>query len=159
MMRRALTRGLLAAALSTAAWCAPRNSWYRIYYLGGTVPVKTGGYDWDTTLTVTRDAIAVSISAASVFKASPALRIKPSQVVSIWYGQAAWSHVAEVPGARLASKPPSIFWLMPGPMDYFWFGIIYDMPDGKRGAILFESAYCREILGALKDVTGKPIEK
>jgi hypothetical protein len=159
MIRRALTSGLLAAALSTMSWCAPRNSWNRIFYVGGTVPVKTGGYDWNTTLTVTRDSIVVSIDAATVFKPSQTLRIKPSQVISIWYGAAAWPHVAEAPGAHLPSKPPSLFWLLPGSADYFWFGVIYEMPDGKRGAILLESAYVGPITSLLKEVTGKPIEK
>jgi hypothetical protein len=44
-------------------------------------------------------------------------------------------------------------------MGYPYLGIVYEMADGKREALLLETPYSTQILAALKDVTGKPIEK
>jgi len=110
-------------------------------------------------LTVTPDAITVTISAGSIFGSSQTIRIKPSEVTAIWYDASAWVHTAEVPGARVPAKPPSLFGLLMDSVDYTSFAIIYETPDGKRGALLFESAYSGAILNVLKDITGKPAEK
>ncbi len=158
-MIRPIAIALLAAAACTAAWPAPRNSWNRVFYAGGTVDIKTSPYDWNTTLTVTPDAITAVIGPASIFGSSRTVRIKPSQVVAIWYDTAAWIHAAEVSGARVPGKPPSLFGLLTDSVDYASFAIIYETPDGKRGVLLFESAYSGAILNILRDVTGKTAEK
>jgi hypothetical protein len=159
MLRRTITTGIVAASLSSAGWCAPRNSWSHIYYAGGTLSVKSTPYDWNTVLTVARDAIVVSISGPSVFSSSKTLRIKPSQVVSISSGAAALHLVAEVPGAQVPSKPPSLFGIMTASMDYPYLGVVYETADGKREALLLETPFPGPMLSALKDVTGKPIEQ
>jgi len=157
-MLRPLSITLFVAACS-AAWSAPRHSWNRVFYAGGTVQIKTSPYDWNTVLTVTPDVITVTISPSSIFGASQTVRIKPSQVVAIWYDTSAWIHAAEVPGARIPAKPPTLFGLLMDSVDYASFAIIYEAADGKRGALLFESAYSGAILNVLKDVTGKTAEK
>jgi len=158
-MSRPVLLPLLAALACSAVWPAQRNSWNRVFYAGGTVQVKTSPYDWNTTLTVTRDLISVTISPSSIFGASQTIRIRPSQVEAIWYDTAAWLRAAEVPGARVPAKPPSLFGVLMDSVDYASFAIIYETPDGKRGALLFESAYTGAILNLLKDVTGKTAEK
>jgi hypothetical protein len=158
-MSRTLQLALLLAMACPVVRTAPRTSWNRVYYAGGTVQIKTSPYDWNTTLTVTPDAITAVISPGSIFGSSQTIRIKPSQVVAIWYDAAAWVHAAEVPGARVPAKPPSLFGLMMDSVDYASFAIIYETPDGKRGVLLFESAYSGAILNILKDVTGKTAEK
>jgi len=158
-MTRPLPLALLTAVACSAAWAAPRNTWNRVFYAGGTVQIKTSPYDWNTTLTITHDLITATISPASVFGTGQTIRIKPSQVVALWYDASAWIHAAEVPGARVPAKPPSLFGVLMDSVDYASFAIIYETPDGKRGALLFESAYSGAILNMLKDVTGKPAEK
>ena len=71
----------------TLAWgeavAAPRNSWNKIRYRGGTVKVRVDPWDWNTALTVTPDFIVL------VFSPRTTVRIKPSQVRSISYGEEA----------------------------------------------------------------------
>jgi hypothetical protein len=148
-----------AVLFACAGWSAPRNSWNRVFYAGGTAQAKTNPYDWNTTLTVTPDEITVAIAPRSIFSSGQTIHIKPSAVVALWYGAAAWLHVAEVPGARVPPKPPSLFGLLADSADYASFGIIYETPDGKRGALLFESAYTGAILNVLKQAAGKPAGK
>lgn len=159
MLRRAVIASIAAASLTCACWCAPRNSWSHIYYAGGTLSVKSSPYDWNTVLTVTRDAIVVSISGPSVFSPGKTLRIKPALVVSISSGAAALQRVAEVPGSQVPSKPPSLFGIMAASMDYPYVGVVYETADGKREALLLETPFPGPMLSSLKDVTGKPIEK
>src|ERR1043166_2463675 len=93
-MRQALTYVLVAALSCTAIAAAERKSWSRLRYVGGTVPVKTSLYDWNTTLTVSAnpDMIVVVIAPAVGFSPSLTLRIKPAQVVSLSAGTAAWNN-------------------------------------------------------------------
>jgi hypothetical protein len=154
-MRRALTYVAVAAALGTPCFSAERNSWNMVRYVGGTVPVKTSRYDWNTTLTVNHDAILVVIAPATVFAPQKTVRIKPSQVVSLSGGQAAWRHVAAVDGAKLPAKPPTLFGLL---LDSGFLGLVYETDDGKRAAMLLDSNYTWAILPALTKVTGKAIE-
>jgi hypothetical protein len=79
-------------------------------------------------------------------------------VTAIWYGPSAWKHVAEVPGAHLPSKPPSLFGMMADASDAA-MAIVYELPDGKRGALLFETPHTAAILLRLKEATGKVMEK
>jgi hypothetical protein len=126
-----------------------------IRYIGGTVPVKAGHYDWNTTLTVTGDAIVVEIAPATVFTAKKTVRIKPSQVLSLSSGEAAWPHVAAVDGAQLPAKHPTLFGLL---LDYEFLGLVYETDDGKRAAMLLDSRFSTVILRVLARVTGKPIK-
>jgi hypothetical protein len=156
-MRRALTYILVGIALCTPSSAAERRSWNKIRYVGGTVPVKASPYDWNTKLTITAnpDSIVVVIAPGKVFAPEQTLHIRPSQVVSLSAGPAAWSHVAEVNGAQLPAKPPSLFGVL---QDNALLGIVYETDDGKLGAILLDSLFSWQILPVLKRLTGKPIE-
>jgi len=154
-MRHALTYCILMATLCTPAVAAPRHSWNQIRYVGGTVPVKPSRYDWNTTLTLNPDSIVLVFTPATVFRPGFALRLKPSQVTSLSYGLAAWRRVAEVRGAVLPAKPPSLLGMLP---DFVSVGIVYRSEDGKPGAVLLEIWRVGAILQALKQATGKPVE-
>ena len=156
-MRRFLpyiVAGILFCGVSAAA---ERKSWSKIRYVGGTVAIKTGQYDWNTTLTVSTNpaSIVVSIAPAKMFAPSQTVSIKASQVVSLSDGPGAWRRVEEVPGAVLPPKPPTLFGLFD---NHFYMGIVYRADDGKPGAILLDTLFLWKILPALKSVTGRPIE-
>jgi hypothetical protein len=153
-MRRALTY-IVVAALCIPLIGAERKSWSKVRYVGGTIPVKASRYDWNTTLTANKDSIVVVIAPAVVFTPQQTVRIKPSQVTSLSFGETAWRRVGEVNGAQLPTKAPALFGLLG---DRGFFGIVYQTDDGKPAAILLDSLFTWRILGALKELTGKTIE-
>lgn len=120
--------------------------------------MKTSAYDWNTTLTVSvnPDSIVLEIAPASVFSAKQTVRMKPSQVTSLSAGRAAWRRVAEVSGAQLPAKPPTLFGIL---MDFGFLGIVYQTDDGKSAAILLDSYFSWQMLRVLKAATGKEIEE
>jgi hypothetical protein len=144
-------------ALCFPASPADRKSWNKIRYVGGTIPVKTSPYDWNTTLTVVAPPveITVSIATATVPITKRVVRLKPSQVNSLSMGPVAWKRVAAVPGALLPSKPPQLFGLL---QESDSFGIVFEAEDGKPAAMLLESPYSGMILTVLRRLTGKNIE-
>jgi hypothetical protein len=154
-MSRALTYCIVLATLCPPCTGAPRKSWDRIRYAGGTVQVKVSPYDWNTTLTVNDDSIVLVFAPATVFKPGLTLRLKPSQILSLSQDEAAWQRVAEVPGAVVPAKSPKLFGMLP---DWGAVGIVYQADDGKRGALLLRTYLGGPILEALKKVTGKPVE-
>jgi hypothetical protein len=154
-MRRALSLIFLAIALCPPCAAADRRSWNHIRYIGGTVQVKASRYDWNTTLSVTADAIIVEIAPATVFTNKKTVRIQPSQVLSLGSDEAAWRRVAAVGGAIIPAKQPALFGML---RDFDYLGLIYQTEDGKRGAMLLESVFSGHILQVLSRLTGKPIE-
>jgi hypothetical protein len=151
---------VLVAALCSSALSADRKSWNKIRYLGGTFPVKSKPYDWNTTLTVTSQppSITVAIAPASVFAGGHTVHIAASQVMSLTAGRAAWRRVAEVDGVELPkapAKPRALFGLL---QDNGALGIVYQTDDGKRAAMLLETNLAWQILPVLKALTGKTIE-
>src|SRR5262249_896508 len=152
-MRQALLYVLVGVALSTASPAADRKSWNKVRYLGGTAPIKTTPYDWNTTVTATLnpDSIEVVIAPAKLFAPPPTIRLKPAQIVSLSRGRAAWQHVSEVTGAHIPPKPPSLFGLLGGNSP---LGIVYRADDGKLGALLLESYFGSSILLVLQEMSG-----
>jgi hypothetical protein len=130
---------------------APLNSWNKIRYRGGTVAAKVDSWDWNTTLTVKPDEIVV------LFAPHTTLRIKPSQVESISYGQEAHTRFGDIVALSLVLGPLALFGLLRHPQDNL-VGIVYHTDDGKRGAILLETPMYWGILQALKTATGKPVD-
>ena len=157
-MRRTLTYILVGTVLGAPCAAAERRSWNKIHYIGGTIPIKTSPYDWDTKLTITPnpDVIVVVIAPAKLFAPEQTVRVKTSQVVSLSSGTAAWQRIAAVSGAQLPAKPHSLFGLWP---DAGFLGIVYDAGNGKTGGILLDSFYTWQILPALGKLTGKPPER
>ena len=158
-MCRTLTYLIVIAALCTPASGAERKSWSKIRYVGGTIPVKTSRYDWNTTLTISLnpDSIELAIAPAKAFATLQTVRIKPSQISSLSYGPAAWRRVGEIGGAQLPSKTPSLFGFMDHPG---YLGIVYREDGGKPAAILLDTPFFSwNILSVLKELTGKEIER
>ncbi|MGD0360284.1 MAG: hypothetical protein ABSC93_05415 [Bryobacteraceae bacterium] len=155
-MRRALVYILLGTALAASCAAAERRSWNKIHYIGGTIPIKTSPYDWDTRLTIApNDSIVLVIAPQKLFAPEQTVRIQGSQILSLSAGPLAWRRVAEVNGAQLPAKPRSLFGLW---QDVSLLGIVYQAENGKRGAILLDSYYSWQIQPAFKKLTGKVIE-
>ena len=156
-MRRALTYIVMATALSTPAHGAEKKSWTKIRYTGGTVPVKASTYDWNTTVTITRnpDSLTIAIAPAKVFGQSQTVHIDPARILSLSAGEGAWRRVAEIEGAVLPPRSSSLF----GLLDFHsYIAIVYQAADGKRGGVLLDSYVGFQILTVLTKLTGKPIE-
>jgi hypothetical protein len=149
---------LVVAAIGALCSAGERKSWNKVRYVGGTLPIKASPYDWNTTVTVTSnpDTVVVVIAPSSVFGHQQTLRLKPSQITSVVSGAGAWERVAEVAGAQLPSKPPTLFGLLLDP--YAFMAILYQGDDGKPGAILLDSYVLYQIGRVLEAMTGKPLE-
>ena len=150
-MRRIVAVCVVLSMSLLQAAPAPRNSWNKIRYRGGTVQAKVDSWDWNTTLTVKPDEIMV------LFAPRTTLRIKPSQIDSISYGQEAHRRVGDIVALSLVLGPLALFGLLHHSTDNL-VGIVYHTDDGKRGAILLETPLYWGILQALKAATGKPVD-
>lgn len=150
-MRRIVAVMVALALASSEVAAAPRNSWNKIRYRGGTVQVRVDPWDWNTTLTVKPDIVVL------VFSPHTTVQIKPSQVRSISYGQEAHRRVEDIVALGVLVGPFALFGLLHVSKDQL-VGIVYDTEDGKEGAVLLETPLAMTILKALKEVTGKPID-
>jgi len=151
-MRRGLAISIAITLASAQIWAAtPHLWWNRIRYRGGTVQAKVSAFDWNTTLTLTSDAIDLLINP------NTRVQIKPSQVISISYGQEARRRVADVAALNQVYSPPALFGLLHVGKKHL-IGIVYYAEDGKEAAVLLESYDYQGILSALKMATGKPVE-
>jgi hypothetical protein len=152
-MRRIVTWIVAAAVLGSQCLYADGNSWNKLRYAGGTVEAKVNDFDWNTSITVTADAITV------VFAHQKTLRLKPAQVTALSYGQEAHRRVGDMVALSLLVTPVALFGLLHKSKVHF-IGIEYRGDDDKPGAILLEADKnnYRAILKALKAVTGKPVQ-
>jgi hypothetical protein len=148
-MRRAVAM-ILAAGVSL--W-AQGNTWNKIRYGGGTVAAKVNPFDWNTTLTIEPDAIALT------FGPRASLRLKPAEVTALSYGQEAHRRVADMVALSLVATPLALFGILHKSTSHF-VGIEYRTEDGKPGAVLLEADKnnYRAILKAIQAATGKPVQ-
>src|SRR5579859_5212927 len=150
----ALTRRIFSCVLlfATAAR-SEGNSWNKLRYSGGTVPAKVDPFDWNTTLTVTPDAITL------LFERGKTLRLQPSQVTALSYGQEAHRRVADMVALSVIATPLALFGILHKSKVHF-IGIEFRTEDGKAGAVLLEADKnnYRPILRVLKALTGKPVQ-
>jgi len=151
-------RRVLAATMAVAVWGAgilpaAGNSWNKLRYSGGTVAAKVNPYDWNTTLTVSPDAITL------VFGGRTTLHLKPGQVTALSYGREAHRRVADMVALSFVVTPLALFGLLHESKVHF-IGIEYHMDDGSHGGVLLEAdkGNYRAILDVLKLVTGKPVQ-
>jgi len=144
----------LAVLASQLLWAdGGGNSWNKIRYSGGTVPAKVNPYDWNTTLTVTPDTIRL------VFAGRTTLKLAPSQITALSYGEEAHRRVADMVALSvLFVNPLVLFGILHTSRDHF-IGIEFRDAGGKNGAVLLEADKnnYRAILRALAAVTGKPV--
>jgi hypothetical protein len=147
-MRRTLACTIAFAVLASAA----SNSWNKIRYSGGTVAAKVNPYDWNTTLTVSPDAIVL------VFGGRVTERITPADVTALSYGREAHRRVADMVALSFVVTPLALFGILHQSKVHF-IGIEYHKGDGKPAGVLLEAdkGNYRAILAALKSATGKPV--
>ncbi len=141
------------AVLCTQGLWAGGNSWNKIRYAGGTVPAKVNPYDWNTILTATPDTLTL------VFAHRTTLKLAPSQVTALSYGEEAHRRVADmVTLSVLFLNPLFLFGIAHESKNHF-VGIEFRTADGKPGAVLLEAdkKNYRAILEVLKTVTGQPV--
>jgi len=140
----------LTAALACGAGAAG-NSWNKLRYRGGTVAVRVNPFDWNTTLTVREDEIVLQLGPRQT------LKLKPAQIVGLSYGPEALKRVSAQGSVNSA---PGLFGLLKPGHEYV-IGIVYELADGRRGAVLLESqkSECWVILQVLKGLCGRDVEQ
>jgi hypothetical protein len=145
--------GVLVLALVSTQCLGQVNSWKKIRYIGGTVRVNVDPYDWNTTLTVTADSVVVD------FAHRQTLKIPPSHVTALSYGQEAHRRVADMVAISLLVNPVALFGLLHQSKDHF-IAIEYTGDDTKPASLLFEADKdnYKTVLRALKNATGKPVQ-
>jgi hypothetical protein len=158
-MRRTLVCLFAVAVLGRLCPAADRESWNRIRYMGGTVSIKPGSYDWDTTLTVTSKppTVELVIAPSSVFGHQRKVILKASQITAIVYGPGTWQRVAALPGSQVMGKSHGLFGLLGRPfvVPFGLLGIFYRGEDGKAGGVLLSCLGAPGIALALESATGK----
>jgi hypothetical protein len=129
------------------------NSWNKLRYNGGTVEAKVNPFDWNTTITITSDAIALQLGPRQ------SLRLRSTQVTALSYGQEAHRRVADMVALSLVATPLALFGILHKSKAHF-IGIEFKTDDGKPGAVLLEADKnnYRDILRVLAAVTGKPVQ-
>lgn len=128
------------------------NVFNKVRYNGGSISTKVKPDDWDNKLTVTSDAITLTL------KDDQTISIPPSQVTSLSYGQEAHRRV----GTAIAL---AVFSLGIGALSALhktklhYVGINYDDKDGKKQGVLLQGdkGNYRAMIVALTGVTGLPI--
>jgi hypothetical protein len=156
-MRRALQVVFVLAAIGAICSAAERKSWNRVRYVGGTIAIRASPYDWNTTVTVTANpgTITLVIAPASVFGHGQTVRFQASQIAAVLSGPGAWQRVAEVAGAEMPSKPPTLFGML---QRHAFLGILYRGDDGKPAAVLLDTFLSFQISRYIEALTGKPTE-
>jgi hypothetical protein len=142
----------MVALCWTSSFAAATNSWNKIRFMGGSIQPKVDPYDWNTTLTVTPDAIVLA------FEHNQKQRILLSQVTALSYGQEAHRRVTEMVALSVMVTPVALFGLLHKGKDHF-IAIQYQTEDGKPASILLEAHKdnYKAVLEALKSATGKPV--
>ena len=150
------------AVLAVQSVGAAADSWNKVRYMAGTIQAKVNPYDYNVTLTVTRDKIVLA------FSPRPTVRLEPSKIVSISYGREAQQRVSAVLDASTTKQSQKSAFAPPDPPHLFGFlhpkdeliGIVFKDQDGGTGAVLLQTVpgYKLAILGALSMATGKSIE-
>jgi len=154
-MRPPVKRMIALVILATRLLGADGNSWNKLRYSGGTVAAKVNPYDWNTTLTVTADNITL------VFAHYTTLKLAPSQVTALSYGERAYRRVADMVALSVVFiNPLVLFGILHQGRNHF-ISIEFRGEDGKTGAVLLEADKnnYQAILRALKTVTGKQVEE
>jgi hypothetical protein len=153
LTRRTTACSLVLAIFACQYLWAAGDSWNRLRYNGGTVPAKVNPFDWNTSLKVGRDDIAIVIAYRQT------VHIKPAEVTALSYGREAHRRVADMVALSFVATPLALFGLLHKSKVHF-IGIEYRSENGKPGAVLMEAHKddYRAILNTLESVTGKHVE-
>jgi len=147
-----LTRLLaLFLCVSLAAW-ADGNSFDRVRYNGGSVDSKVDPKEWKNKLTITSDAITLSL------KDGKSVVIPPKSVTSLSYGQEAHRRVGTMVALAVLVAPVALFGLLHKTRLHY-IGIQYNDGASKSAGILLQGDKdnYRAILVALQGVTNAPV--
>jgi hypothetical protein len=152
-VKHAIALTVISLQLATELFAGGGNSWNKIRYSGGTVAAKVNPYDWNTTLTVTPASITL------VFAHGTMLKLKPSQVTALGYGEQAYRDVADMVTLSVVFVNPFVLFGILHQSKVHFISIEFQGDDGKRGAVLLEADKNNymAILEALKTVTGRPV--
>jgi len=144
---------LLALSLSCALITYGQgNSFDRVRYNGGSVSSKVNPKEWKNTLSVTSDAINLSL------RDGVSVSIPPKSVTSLSYGQEAHRRVGTMIALAILVAPVALFGLFHKTRLHY-IGIQYTDKDGKSAGILLQGDKdnYRAILVALQGVSGVPV--
>jgi len=128
------------------------NTFTRIRYNGGSISTNVKPDDWDNKLTVSSDAIVLTL------KDGQKVAIPPKQVTSLSYGQEAHRRVGTAIGLAVISLGVGALFALHKTKLHF-IGVNYLDSGGKNQGILFQGdkSNFRAIIVALQGVTGAPI--
>ncbi len=128
------------------------NTFKKIRYQGGSVASTVKPDDWDNTLTVTGEEIALK------FKDGKEQKIDPKQVTGLSYGQEAHRRVGTMIVLAVLLTPLALFGLMHKTRKHF-IGIEWQEGDGKKGGVLLQADKdnYRGVLMALRGATGAAV--
>jgi hypothetical protein len=134
---RKITSILLIYLLLLPGYGQTGNSWDKVRYNGGTLSTEISLEDWDNHLSVTSEEVRL------LLKDGKGISIKPSSITGLRYGQEAHRRVGLFHKTKL-----------------HFIAIEYNLDGGKKAGVLIQGHKdnYREILQALKSVSGKEIE-
>lgn len=150
-MRLARRICVILLCFSLVAYCQG-NSFDKIRYNGGTIETKVSPKDWGNRLTVTSDLIEFKLKDGQV------LKINPSSVTGLSYGQEAHRRVGTMVALGILLTPLALFGLFHKTRLHF-IGIEFTTPEGKKSALLIQAHKnnYRAVLLALRGATGAPV--
>ena len=131
---------------------ADGNTFDRVRYNGGSVDSKVDPKEWSNKLTITSDAITLSL------KDGKSVLIPPKSVTSLSYGQEAHRRVGTMIALAILVAPVALFGLFHKTRLHY-IGIQYTDSQNKSAGILLQGDKdnYRAILVALQGVTGVPV--
>jgi hypothetical protein len=131
---------------------AEGNSFDRVRYNGGSVDSKVDPKDWHNKLTITSDAITLSLKDGKIFV------IPPKSVTSLSYGQEAHRRVGTMIALAVLVAPVALFGLFHKTRLHY-IGIQYNDAQNKSAGILLQGDKdnYRAILVALQGVSNVPV--
>jgi hypothetical protein len=150
-MKRCISLAL-ALCLLCATTFAQGNSFKDIRNQGGTLATKTKADDWDNKVTVTSDAITLTL------KDGASMTLNPKQVTGLSYGQEAHRRVGTMIALGVLLTPLALFGLMHKKRNHF-IGVEYNLDGDKKGAWLLQADKdnYRAVLMALRGATGAKV--
>jgi hypothetical protein len=125
-------RAALAVLLACVLVNAKGND-FNVRYNGGSVQTNVSPHDWDNKLTVTSEAITLSVHD----KEHTHFQIPSKSVTSLSYGQEAHRRVGTMIALAILVAPVALFGLFHKTRLHF-IAIQYKLPDGKTGGILLQ---------------------
>ena len=150
-MKRCISLAL-ALCLLAATTFAQGNTFKDIRYQGGTLATTTKPDDWGNKLTVTSEAITLTL------KDGQSMTLNPKQVTGLSYGQEAHRRVGTMIALGVLLTPLALFGLMHKKRNHF-IGVEYNLDGDKKGAWLLQADKdnYRAVLMALRGATGAKV--